>query len=188
VKAKRRIIVIAAALVAAVFALALVASSWVDGSQSGAAASGSATIPQPSSALLVGRYGGQPWRAETTLLPNTRTVERHGQRIETLQSQFVANLNGRVYAYNEVNNALDSINRAVRARRARQGSVAALDAAQASLDLQLRHRPKVEANVSRFGLWARQLQVDAAAGESGAVTSDLAILGRVRDRIPQPTS
>ena len=57
-----------------------------------------------------------------------------------------------------MNNALDSVNRAVRARRARQGSLAALDAAQASLDLQLRYRPTVEVNVSRFDLWARQLQ------------------------------
>jgi hypothetical protein len=331
-------------------------------------------IGKLQSALLLGRYNGNPWRAETTLLPDTRTVEWHGQQIETLQSQFVAYLNGRIYEvavdhyaqsddgavwyfgedaltyrgglvsdvgetwhagvegpatmimpghpqvgdvyrpenipglifeqvtvkkvgetvngpsgpvagamvgqelhmegdlesktfapgygeffsglgrdveatalaipadarsphpaelatlstganhlfdavksrnwnaaagtahrmssalaafpagevpqriYSEVNNALESVNRAVRARRARQGSLAALDAAQASLDLQLRYRPAVEVNVSRFDLWARQLQVDAAAGDSGAVTGDVATLGWIRDRIPLASS
>ena len=52
----------------------------------------------------------------------------------------------------EVNNALESVNRAVRARRARQGSLAGLDAV--SLDLQLRYRPTIQVNVSRFDLWA----------------------------------
>ena len=43
-------------------------------------------------ALLVGKFEGKPWRAETTLLPDTRTVEWNGKKIETLQSQFVAYL------------------------------------------------------------------------------------------------
>jgi hypothetical protein len=49
-------------------------------------------------ALLVGRFEGKPWRAETTLLPDTRTVEWNGKKIEVLQSQFVAYLNGREVA------------------------------------------------------------------------------------------
>lgn len=49
------------------------------------------------SAVLVGKFEGKPWRAETVLLPETRTVEWDGQRIETLQSQFVAFLAGRIY-------------------------------------------------------------------------------------------
>jgi hypothetical protein len=48
-------------------------------------------------ALLVGKLGGVPWRAETTLLPDTKTIEWNGQQVETLQSQFVAYLNGRIF-------------------------------------------------------------------------------------------
>ncbi|MGH2597305.1 MAG: hypothetical protein ACRDH7_15280 [Actinomycetota bacterium] len=40
---------------------------------------------------------GQPWRAETTLLPDTKTVSWNGQQVETLQSQFVAYLSGRIF-------------------------------------------------------------------------------------------
>jgi hypothetical protein len=47
--------------------------------------------------VLVGRSEGSPWRAETTLLPETRIVEWNGKKIETLQSQFLAFLNGRIY-------------------------------------------------------------------------------------------
>jgi hypothetical protein len=331
-------------------------------------------IGKLQSALLLGRYNGNPWRAETTLLPDTRTVEWHGQQIETLQSQFVAYFNGRIYEvaidhyaqsddgavwyfgedalsyknglvsdvgetwhadvegpatmimpghpqvgdvyraenipglifeqvtvkkvgetvngpsgpvagamvgqelhmegdlesktfapgygeffsglgrdveatalampadsrspqpaelgtlstranhlfdavgsrnwnaaagtahrmspaldafqagevperiYGELNNALDSVNRAVRARRARQGSLAALDAAQASLDLQPRRRPTVEVNVSPFDLWARQFQVDAAAGDFPRGDRRRRNVEWIRDRIPLASS
>lgn len=49
------------------------------------------------SALLVGQLHGEPWRAETTLLPQTKTVDWNGQQIEALQSQFVAYLDGRIF-------------------------------------------------------------------------------------------
>lgn len=49
------------------------------------------------SAVLVGRYEGKPWRAETTLLPGSKTIEWNGRRIATLRSQFVAYLDGRIY-------------------------------------------------------------------------------------------
>jgi hypothetical protein len=49
------------------------------------------------SAVLVGRLGGRPWRAETTLLPGTGTVDWNGRRVATLRSQFVAYLDGRIF-------------------------------------------------------------------------------------------
>lgn len=60
---------------------------------------------------------------------------------------------------------------------------AALDLAQASLDLQLQYRAPVEIDLARFDLWAAQLLVDAAAADPGAVAGDVATLERVRDRI-----
>jgi hypothetical protein len=54
-------------------------------------------IGELQSALLLGKLHGRPWRAETTLLPDTKTIAWDGQRIETLQSQFVAYLDGRIF-------------------------------------------------------------------------------------------
>jgi hypothetical protein len=54
-------------------------------------------IEDLQSALLLGKLDGKPWRAETTLLPGTRIVDWNGQHIETLRSQFVAYLNGRIF-------------------------------------------------------------------------------------------
>src|SRR4249920_300941 len=54
-------------------------------------------IGELQSALLLGKLYGKPWRAETNLLPGTKIVEWNGQQIETLRSQFVAYLNGRIF-------------------------------------------------------------------------------------------
>jgi hypothetical protein len=47
-------------------------------------------------AVIVGEVDGEPLKIETTLLPQTKTVDWNGQRIEALQSQFCAYLNGRI--------------------------------------------------------------------------------------------
>jgi hypothetical protein len=49
------------------------------------------------SVVLLGKLHGQPWSAETTLLPVTKVITWNGQRIETLESQFVAYRNGRIF-------------------------------------------------------------------------------------------
>jgi hypothetical protein len=54
-------------------------------------------ISELPSALLLGDLHGKPWRAETNLLPGTRPVDWNGQTIETLRSQFVAYLDGRIF-------------------------------------------------------------------------------------------
>lgn len=53
----------------------------------------------------------------------------------------------------------------------------------ASLDLQLRHRPRADIDMELLDLWARQLLIDAAAGNRGAVLGDAATLKWIRDRI-----
>jgi hypothetical protein len=72
---------------------------------------------------------------------------------------------------------------AVDARDAAQARQAAIDAAQWSLDLQLRYQPPVEIDLARFDLWAAQLMVDAAAGDAAAVNGDFFTLDYIRDRI-----
>jgi hypothetical protein len=85
--------------------------------------------------------------------------------------------------YTQMNSAVDSVGAALRTRQSRQSSSAALDLAQAGLDLQLPYRTAIEANRSRFDLWTRELRVDSAAGDAAAVRGDLATLKWIRDRI-----
>jgi hypothetical protein len=78
--------------------------------------------------------------------------------------------------------ALDVLVATVGARDRQQASQAAIEVADASLDLQLRYRPVSEINLARFELWARQLFVDAAARNAAGVHGDVTTLAWIRDR------
>jgi hypothetical protein len=54
-------------------------------------------ISEIHSSLLLGENEGDPLRIEITLLPETKFVEWEGRRIEVLESQFVAYLDGRIH-------------------------------------------------------------------------------------------
>jgi hypothetical protein len=54
-------------------------------------------VSQQKSVLLLGRVDGQRFRTEVTLLPETRIIEWQGRRVETLVSQYVAFLDGRLH-------------------------------------------------------------------------------------------
>jgi hypothetical protein len=79
--------------------------------------------------------------------------------------------------------ALAKLTKAVDNRDPAGTRQAALNAAQWSLDLQLRYRPSTEIDLARFDLWAAQLVVDAAAADAAAVNSDIFTLDYIRDRI-----
>ncbi|HET6662473.1 MAG TPA: hypothetical protein VFH16_21395 [Rubrobacter sp.] len=53
-------------------------------------------VSKQDSVLMVGHVDGKPFRTEVTLLPETRIVEWQGKRIETLVSQYMAYLDGRI--------------------------------------------------------------------------------------------
>jgi hypothetical protein len=53
-------------------------------------------VSKQASVLLLGQVGGQPFRTEVTLLPETRVVEWEGQRIEVAVSQYTAYLSGKI--------------------------------------------------------------------------------------------
>lgn len=50
-----------------------------------------------ASALMLGRVDRLPFRTEVTLLPETKAIELSGRRVETLISQYVAFLDGRIH-------------------------------------------------------------------------------------------
>jgi hypothetical protein len=54
-------------------------------------------VSDQRSVLLLGRVDGEPFRTEVTLLPDTRIIEWQGQPVETLVSQYVAYLDGRIH-------------------------------------------------------------------------------------------
>jgi hypothetical protein len=78
--------------------------------------------------------------------------------------------------------ALKGLVRAVDDRDPSRSRDAAIDVAQSSLDLQLRHRPPADIDRARFELWARQLIVDVEADNLAGVRGDLATLEWIRDR------
>ena len=53
-------------------------------------------ISQQESVLLLGHVDGEPFRTEVTLLPETRIIDWHGQRVEVAVSQYNAFLGGRI--------------------------------------------------------------------------------------------
>jgi hypothetical protein len=53
-------------------------------------------VSKQASVLFLGHVDGKPFRTEVTLLPDTRIVQWEGQRIETLVSQYMAYLGGRI--------------------------------------------------------------------------------------------
>jgi hypothetical protein len=83
----------------------------------------------------------------------------------------------------QMSQALHALATAVGAHNRQAVQQAALEVADASLDLQLRYRPAVQINLARFQLWARRLLVDAATNNAAAVHGDVTTLAWIRDRI-----
>ncbi len=82
----------------------------------------------------------------------------------------------------EMGRALAGLGRAVGSRDGQAAATAAIDVAQSTLDLQLRHRPPAEIDRARFELWVHQLIVDARAEDAAGARGDLATLEWIRDR------
>ena len=79
--------------------------------------------------------------------------------------------------------ALDALATAIKVHKPGPARDAALDAAQAALDLQMQFRGPAEVDLARLDLWARQIVVDAARADIAAVSGDTATLEWIRDRI-----
>jgi hypothetical protein len=82
-----------------------------------------------------------------------------------------------------VDDAIGALARAVGARRSSAAAQAAIDVGRWSTDLELRHRPVTEIDLARYGLWADQLVLDAAADELDLVRGDDFAMDYVRDRV-----
>ncbi|MER5475123.1 hypothetical protein [Streptomyces sp. NPDC002685] len=69
-----------------------------------------------------------------------------------------------------------------------QDRAAALRVEQNTTDLRLRYEPVQTVDRARLGMWARQLGIDAAVGDKGAVAGDVTGLELVRQRHDTPES
>ena len=81
-----------------------------------------------------------------------------------------------------LNDSLQALGRAVRARKPGRAAQSAIDTTQSILDLTLRYRSPAEVDRHRFELWCRQVMVDAAAHDRRGVRGDVATLEWIRDR------
>jgi hypothetical protein len=105
------------------------------------------------------------------------------RRVEAMAAAFARTRDGMpAQLAAQVRDAMDALAEAAAARHPARARRAALDVEQAALDLQLRHRPPAQVDLDRLDRWARQLLVDAAAGEEGAVSGDVATLQVIWDR------
>ncbi|MFD5846375.1 hypothetical protein [Streptomyces chartreusis] len=82
---------------------------------------------------------------------------------------------------------LDSLDEAVTAKDGQETLAAALRVAQNTSDLRLRYEPVRTVDLDRFALWARQLGIDASAGDEGAVAGDVTSLELVWERLKDGT-
>jgi hypothetical protein len=78
---------------------------------------------------------------------------------------------------------LRRLHKAVATRSSAKSPSAALDVAEAGLDLELRYRPPAEIDIARLELWTRRLRADVAARDWNAVDGDISTLEWIRDRI-----
>ena len=121
---------------------------------------------------LFDAVGSREWRtASTTVSDMTGAWETYGAQDVP---RLIEPLMGK---------ALDTLAAAVEARSGARARNAAIEAARLSFDLQLRYRPVTEIDLARLDLWAAQLLVDEAAGDSAGVGADQFALDYVRDRI-----
>ena len=88
----------------------------------------------------------------------------------------------------QMSDALNALARAVGIRNLAEASHAAIVVAEASLDLQLRHRPPAEIDLARFDLWVRQFLVDSEFGDYASTKGDLATLEWILDRLDSSNS
>jgi hypothetical protein len=82
----------------------------------------------------------------------------------------------------QLGETLIALGAAVRGREVDEARRAATQIANATLDLQLRHRPTAEVDMGRLSLHTRQLLADAAAREAGFVAGDAAALATIWHR------
>ena len=82
----------------------------------------------------------------------------------------------------QLTSTMGALTRAAAGRDPGRVGQAALRVEQAALDLQLRWRAPAEVDLDRLDLWARQLLVDAAGKDQGAVAGDAATLRVIWDR------
>ncbi|HYO46282.1 MAG TPA: hypothetical protein VEY33_06285 [Gemmatimonadota bacterium] len=86
----------------------------------------------------------------------------------------------------EMETALEYLVESVDDRDIEETRQASIDVARASLDLQLRHLSRDEIDLAQIDLWVRQLLVDAAAHDLGAIRGDIVSIGLIRDRFAHP--
>jgi hypothetical protein len=83
----------------------------------------------------------------------------------------------------ELQGALDALVAAIGVQDVEGTRQATLRLALPTLDLKLRHRTAAETDLDLLDVWARQLVLDAAAGDQNAVIGDAATLEWIRDRV-----
>ena len=82
----------------------------------------------------------------------------------------------------ELDDALAALHAAIGSRDETEASTSAVDVRALAVDLELHYETPADVDLARFELWARQVLVDAAAGDAGGVRSAITAMEWTRDR------
>ncbi|MSR21027.1 MAG: hypothetical protein EXR91_08615 [Gemmatimonadetes bacterium] len=88
----------------------------------------------------------------------------------------------------QMSGAVAALTSAVNAQQPANARQRAIGVASAAHDFRLRHVTPAAIDLARLELWARQVQVDAAAGDAAGVSGNAATVEWVRDRVVQSLS
>jgi hypothetical protein len=153
-----------------------------DGVEAMAVAVPTDALPGPTPTDLDTLEAGGLRALDATARGDSRAVAREVSTLTSAWKRYRGTDTVPVRLVEPMDRALFDLAHAVDGRSTRAAETASIDVVQAALDLELPFRPPVEIDIARFGLWIRQLIVDASARDMGASSGDMASLEITRDR------
>jgi hypothetical protein len=134
-------------------------------------------VPDELETMLSGANSVYTLAGAGTWKPAARTAERVDRAWQTFRKGDVPPRLEPV-----TSRAVKGVTDAIIARGGKRAQEAALDLAQAVLDLELRNEAQPDIDRTRFVIWAQRFVLDAAAKDEQATRGDLATLEWISDR------
>ncbi len=136
-------------------------------------------VPAELSALIRGAYRDFGDAAKGNWVRAARTTDRMNDAWEVYKDHHqVPSL-----LKKQMNDALKALGNTVRAKSSVAARQAAIDVSTATLDLQLRYRGQDSVDTDRLTVWKKQLQLDTAVGDAGAIAGDRVTIHAIKARI-----
>ena len=137
--------------------------------------------PAPAALAAVADDAGKLFRTAET--KRWAELDRTVKAIERSWAKYKGGTQVPERLATQVELALKVMAKAIREKNTRELRQAAIDVAQAGLDIELRYRVPAEVDKDRIAVWRQQLVHDQATGDAGNVKSDKATIEAIRARM-----